>query len=102
MLKGETLVAKTEGLEKGVWMTYVLPARDRHEQNVEALRDARGLVYFRTIKAIRPGEELLVWYGEELALECGIPTLNPANIKGTSSQRSTRVPIDKRYCNYSH
>lgn len=65
------------------WLGYLRPARDRHEQNLEALRDpARGLIYVRTLREIVKGEELLVWYGDELARECGIPILSPANIRG--------------------
>ena len=29
------------------WLAYVAAARDRHEQTVEAIRDARGLVFYR-------------------------------------------------------
>jgi len=66
------------------WMTYIRPARDRHEQNVEVVLgcDGEGL-RLRTSRAVKPGDELLVWYGDLLALDLGVPVLTPANIRGT-------------------
>lgn len=66
-------------------MAYIRPARDRHEQNVEVIRDARGQLHFRCLRQIARGEDLCVWYGDELARQCGIPVLSPANIRGESS-----------------
>ena len=31
-----------------------------------------GHIYYRTFKAVYPGNELLVWYGEEYANDLGI------------------------------
>lgn len=39
---------------------------DAEEQNTEAYLKA-GQLYFRTIRDISQGEELLVWYDEELS-----------------------------------
>ena len=64
------------------WLAYVAAARDRHEQTVEAVRDGRGLVYYRTVRDLKPGEELAVWYADDLARDAGIPILTPANIRG--------------------
>ena len=65
------------------WMSYIRPARDRHEQNVEVALDCRGGgLRLRTNRVIRPGDELLVWYGDQLALDLGVPVLTPANIRG--------------------
>ena len=36
----------------------------------------RGQIYYRSFKNIHPGQELLVWYGEEYARELGI-SVNP-------------------------
>ena len=68
------------------WMTYIRPARDRHEQNVEVVLDCRGGgLRLRTSRVVRPGDELLVWYGDQLALDLGVPVLAPANIRGIVS-----------------
>ena len=39
-------------------------------------------MFCRMLREIRAGEELAVWYGDELARDCGIPPLTPANITG--------------------
>ena len=83
-MKENTLVACPDVDAPRHWLLHVTPARDRHEQNVEAMRDSRGLIAFRIIKVIHRGQELLVWYGPELALECNIPILTPANIRSKS------------------
>jgi len=80
-MKENTLVACPDVDTPRHWLLHVRPARDRHEQNVEAMRDSRGLITFRIIKVILRGQELLVWYSAELALECNIPILTPANIR---------------------
>ena len=64
------------------WLGEVRAARDRHEQNTESLRDTRGVIFLRTLREVGGGEELLVWYGDEMARECGIPVLTPNNIRG--------------------
>ena len=35
----------------------------------------RGDIYYRTFRNIHPGDELLVWYGEEYARDLGIALL---------------------------
>lgn len=32
------------------WMSHVTPARDRHEQNLEAVLDSSGLVIYKTMR----------------------------------------------------
>ncbi|XP_075384216.1 histone-lysine N-methyltransferase PRDM7-like [Tenrec ecaudatus] len=53
------------------WMRYVNCARDEEEQNLVAFQYRRQ-IFYRTCRAIRPGCELLVWYGDEYGLELGI------------------------------
>lgn len=64
------------------WMLYVKPARDRHEQNLEAFRDVNGRIFFRSIRSIEAGDQLFVWYSDQFAMEIGIPPLTPDNIQG--------------------
>ena len=67
------------------WMTYIRPASDRHEQNVEVVfghHAGGGGLRLRTIRVVKPGDELLIWYGDQLALDLGVPVLTPANIRG--------------------
>ncbi|XP_069044126.1 histone-lysine N-methyltransferase PRDM9-like isoform X5 [Lepisosteus oculatus] len=53
------------------WMRFVNCARNEAEQNLVAIQ-YRGQILFRTCKAISPGCELLVCYGEEYARHLGI------------------------------
>ncbi|CAN0232242.1 unnamed protein product [Lampetra planeri] len=56
---------------KSNWMRFVNCARNEQEQNLVAFQH-RGQIYYRTFRAVGPGSELLVWYGEEFAQELGI------------------------------
>ncbi|XP_026541403.1 PR domain zinc finger protein 2 isoform X2 [Notechis scutatus] len=50
---------------KGNWLRYVNWARSGKEQNLFPLEINRS-IYYKTLKPIEPGDELLVWYnGEE-------------------------------------
>lgn len=50
---------------------YVNCARDDEEQNLVAFQYRRQ-IFYRTCRVIRPGCELLVWYGDEYGQELGI------------------------------
>uniref|UniRef100_A0A8C7X3B3 PR domain containing 2, with ZNF domain b n=1 Tax=Oryzias sinensis TaxID=183150 RepID=A0A8C7X3B3_9TELE len=49
---------------KGNWLRYVNWARSSKEQNLFPLEINRA-IYYKVLKPIRPGEELLVWYTVE-------------------------------------
>ena len=53
------------------WLKYVNCSRTEDEQNLFSLQYL-GLIYYRVYKPIQPGDELLVWYGEEYARDLGI------------------------------
>nr|XP_033777856.1 PR domain zinc finger protein 2 isoform X2 [Geotrypetes seraphini] len=50
--------------KKGNWLRYVNWARSEKEQNLCPLEINRT-IYYKTLKPIEPGEELLVWYNGE-------------------------------------
>nr|XP_013999369.1 unnamed protein product [Salmo salar] len=52
--------------EKSNWMRYVNPARCHGDQNLAACQTGMA-IYFYTVRAVPPGQELLVWYCPELA-----------------------------------
>nr|XP_032805860.1 PR domain zinc finger protein 8 isoform X2 [Petromyzon marinus] len=57
----------SQGAADGVaWLRLVQPARDRAEQNLEAYLK-NGQLFYRSLRKISRDEELLVWYGRELA-----------------------------------
>ncbi|XP_045701882.1 histone-lysine N-methyltransferase PRDM9-like [Phyllostomus hastatus] len=52
------------------WMRYVNCAREDEEQNLVAFQYQRQ-IFYRTCRVIRPGCELLVWFGDEYGQELG-------------------------------
>ena len=53
------------------WLRFVNCARSEDEQNVSAFQ-FEGQIFYRTIKSVYPGTELLVWYGDQYASKLGI------------------------------
>ena len=53
------------------WLRFINCARNEEEQNMVAFQ-YHGHIYYRTYKMIYPGNEMLVWYGEEYAQDLGI------------------------------
>ncbi|XP_056307028.1 PR domain zinc finger protein 14 [Danio aesculapii] len=56
----------------GNWMSLVKCARFPEEQNLIAVQ-CEGQIYYEACKEIRPGQELLVWYGDCYVQFLGIP-----------------------------
>lgn len=54
------------------WMRFVRCARHKKEQNMVVFQ-YHGCVYYRTIKEILPGQELLVWYDTRYSQFMGVP-----------------------------
>ncbi|XP_044527105.1 histone-lysine N-methyltransferase PRDM9-like isoform X1 [Gracilinanus agilis] len=99
--KGRNCYEYVDGKEESCsnWMRYVNCARDEEEQNLVAFQYHRQ-IFYRTCRAIRPGCELLVWYGDEYGQELGIkwgskwkrpltePTDGETEAQGGKSQRA--------------
>ncbi|KAI4877624.1 hypothetical protein NFI96_022982, partial [Prochilodus magdalenae] len=58
------------------WLRLVQAAMNTAEQNTEAFLKA-GQLYFRTTRHVRRGEELFVWYDEELSHLLGLSDIKP-------------------------
>ena len=56
-----------------LWSNFLV-VRCEDEQNMVAYQHC-GEIYYRTFRDIHPGDELLVWYGEEYARDLGIALL---------------------------
>lgn len=54
------------------WMRFVRCARHKKEQNMVVFQ-YHGCVYYRTIREILPGQELLVWYDTRYSQFMGVP-----------------------------
>ncbi|GFO38087.1 PR domain Zinc finger protein 8-like [Plakobranchus ocellatus] len=76
--EGASIKVNTEELRDGPgaldWLPYVSMARDEAEQNMEAYFKEGG-VYYRTLRIVRAGEELLVWYSKDFTHLLGVPEL---------------------------
>ncbi|KAM5307296.1 histone-lysine N-methyltransferase PRDM9-like [Glossophaga mutica] len=70
--KGRNCYEYVDGKDKSWanWMRYVNCARDDEEQNLVAVQYHRQ-IFYRTCRIVRPGCELLVWYGDEYGQELG-------------------------------
>lgn len=56
----------------GNWMSLVKCARFPEEQNLIAVQ-VQNQIFYEACKEIRPGQELLVWYGDCYMQFLGIP-----------------------------
>ncbi|XP_029979595.1 PR domain zinc finger protein 14 [Sphaeramia orbicularis] len=56
----------------GNWMSLVKCARFPEEQNLTAIQ-VQGQIFYESCKEIKPGQELLVWYGDCYMQFLGIP-----------------------------
>ncbi|XP_065340543.1 PR domain zinc finger protein 13 [Cloeon dipterum] len=65
------------------WIRAARLAPDCHMGNVRIQRGRRkGCVALRAVRPISAGDELQLWFSEELLAALRIPYLNPANIQG--------------------
>ena len=62
-------------VKRANWLRFVNCARSEEEQNLVAFQ-FRGRIYYRSYKVIRPGEELLVYYGDSYAKQLGIEEID--------------------------
>ncbi|GFS25165.1 PR domain zinc finger protein 13 [Elysia marginata] len=69
-------------------VSSVRSARDRHEQNMELCREG-GVLRVLTLRTLHKGDNLLIWYGEQLAREVGVPFLTTAHIRGSNEYTCT-------------
>ena len=81
-------------LEHSNWLRYVNCAHCEEEQNLEAYQ-CNGQIFYRCIKQIHPGSELLVWYGDKYARELGIEVDTEEGISSIQScVRSPKQVVD--------
>ncbi|XP_052216384.1 histone-lysine N-methyltransferase PRDM9-like isoform X2 [Dreissena polymorpha] len=75
------------------WMRYVNCAMTEADKNLVAFQ-YKGGIYYCTLKQFSPGEELLVWYGDEFAKELGL--IRDKIVCSYSSKNSGHVNKHKR------
>ncbi|XP_014094204.2 protein snail [Bactrocera oleae] len=59
-------------------------SEDIHSYNALFELQPGGAVYVRTVRDVARDEELVAWFGEEIALLMSIPFLTPLNIQGNN------------------
>lgn len=78
----------------GNWMSLVKCARFPDEQNLIAVQ-AQGQIFYEACKEIRPGQELLVWYGDCYMQFLGIPL----TLKDPREDSSAVPPVEGQNLN---
>ncbi|KAM3860718.1 LOW QUALITY PROTEIN: PR domain zinc finger protein 14 [Diretmus argenteus] len=73
----------------GNWMSLVKCARFPEEQNLIAVQ-VQGQIFYEACKEIRPGQELLVWYGDCYMQFLGIPL----TLKDSTEDNNTVPPTE--------
>lgn len=72
------------------WMRFVRCARHKKEQNMVVFQ-YHGCVYYRTIREILPGQELLVWYDTRYSQFMGVPVaLSDSGSRGRDVLRNVK------------
>lgn len=70
-----------EGMKAIDWLARVSAARNEEEQNMEAYLKY-GRVYYRTLRIVKAGEQLLVWYSKDFTQILGLPELQASSKQG--------------------
>ncbi|XP_055944529.1 PR domain zinc finger protein 12-like [Argiope bruennichi] len=78
-IKHVLVVKRSTERDRDSWMTLIQTARYTQEQNLETF-EADGAIYYRAIKSIQAGEELLVWYGHYIEHCFGLPCFESRKI----------------------
>lgn len=74
---------ENEKIKENVWIKHIRLSNDVHSNNciVELSADTKEL-RLRTLRNIECGEELTMWFSEDVVALMFIPFLTPANIRG--------------------
>ncbi|MFT7796972.1 histone-lysine N-methyltransferase PRDM9-like [Arapaima gigas] len=81
------------------WLRYVNCARSEEEQNLVAFQH-RGRIFYRCLRPILPGQELLLWHEDDYAKELGITWDHLWDKKCTPAGRFTKV-FPCLFCQFS-
>ncbi|KAH3897161.1 hypothetical protein DPMN_021346 [Dreissena polymorpha] len=91
------------------WMRYVNCAMKEADQNLVAFQ-YKGGIYYCTLKHVSFGEELLVWYGDELARELGLIrdnnlcsyfSKNSGHMKALMTKHTQKRQLKCEVCDYA-
>ncbi|XP_040824950.1 probable histone-lysine N-methyltransferase PRDM7, partial [Ochotona curzoniae] len=87
--KGRNSYEYVDGKDTSVanWMRYVNCAQNDEEQNLVAFQYHRQ-IFYRTCQVIKPGCELLIWYGDEYGQKLGIKGSSGKKKKGRKRKNS--------------
>lgn len=71
-------------LPERIWVKNVKLSNDTYSNNALLEITSNRQLRIRIIKSVRPDEEVLLWFSEEILALMYIPFLSPANIRGGS------------------
>uniref|UniRef100_A0AAV2M8H9 Uncharacterized protein n=1 Tax=Knipowitschia caucasica TaxID=637954 RepID=A0AAV2M8H9_KNICA len=92
--RGWMCVDATDPL-KGNWLRYVNWARSSEEQNLFPLEINRA-IYYKALRPIGPGEELLVWYSHSVQDKPEVTAALKKEQRGNNKTKSARVKRARR------
>nr|XP_060628728.1 PR domain zinc finger protein 14 [Anolis sagrei ordinatus] len=81
----------------GNWMALVNCARFPEEQNLVAVQ-CQSKIYYESCKAIPPGQELLVWYGDGYLQFLGIPLSLKGTLEAKCAQHHPEESLEGYKC----
>jgi hypothetical protein len=68
------------------WANFIYAAKHKKEQNLELCRSlSNNMLYYRVIKSIRKGDQLLAWYSASVEVEVSKSLLNRDCINSSSN-----------------
>jgi len=76
------------------WLLDARLADDCHSYNVMLQRGAaRDSVVLHVVRSMRNGEELQLWFSEQMLVALAVPFLTPLNIQGKTKLNFFRVDV---------
>jgi hypothetical protein len=81
------------------WTYYINAAKDKSEQNLELCRSlSNNMLYYKVIKRIKKGDQLLAWYNPNVELELSRSLLNRDYINpNNNSNNKSSNKLDGNY-----
>lgn len=84
------IICKGKGLKHLHWIRAIRLADDCHSYNAricvkKSLNDNKSVILIQIIKPIKKGQEIVLWFSEEILATLQMAFLTPVNIQGKFS-----------------
>ena len=80
------------------WMRFIRCARHKDEQNMVVFQYGNN-IYYRAVRDIPAGTELLVWYNNNYTQFLGVP-LGLRNVPGCKNDQDKKISAQTVGCDY--